>query len=231
MDVLPREANTAVANMAANYLLLEHYPQPTHIRFRPFAWSELAYTFGVSQKWEKYRSVVPAHVPLIRRCTGGGLVSHLDDWTFALAIPPEHELFKADALESYAAVHQALMTSLLAQEMPVKLAPLPQGERVFQAPDHCAHRAEPHDVVLIEDGRKVAGASQKRSRKGLLIEGYISRPLLPDCDWLRFEKDFAEELGKVLKSKPVKVPYPIYDQSDHEGTWAKFNSASWNQRL
>ena len=100
MDVLPRQTADAVANMAADYLLLEHYPRPDRIRFRPFAWSEPAYTFGVSQPWAKYRAQVPAHYPLIRRCTGGGLVSHLDDWTFALVIPAGHPLYAADAMAS-----------------------------------------------------------------------------------------------------------------------------------
>ena len=79
MDVLPRQTADAVANMAADFLLLEHYPRPDRIRFRPFAWSEPAFTFGVSQSWAKYRAQVPAKFPLVRRCTGGGLVSHLDD--------------------------------------------------------------------------------------------------------------------------------------------------------
>ncbi|MEY4777115.1 MAG: hypothetical protein RL759_1628, partial [Verrucomicrobiota bacterium] len=47
----------------------------------------------------------------------------------------------------------------------------------------------------------------------------------------RFEKDFPAALGKVLNSPPVAVAEPIYDQHDHEETWARFNSADWNQRI
>lgn len=173
MDVLPRQTADAVANMSADYLLLEHYPRPERIRFRPFGWSGPAYTFGVSQPWAKYRAQVPAHYPLVRRCTGGGLVSHLDDWTFALVIPAGHPLYVADAMASYAAVHEALATALQAQGQPVKLAPTPSGERPFQSPDACAQRAEPNDLVRSDDGRKVAGAAQKRTRSGLLLEGYV----------------------------------------------------------
>ena len=157
MDVLPRQTADAVANMSADYLLLEHYPRPERIRFRPFGWSAPAYTFGVSQAWAKYRALVPPEYPLVRRCTGGGLVSHLDDWTFALAIPAGHPLYAADAMASYAAVHDALAAALQAQGQPVKLAPLPAGERPFQSPDACAQRAEPNDLVRSDDGRKVAG--------------------------------------------------------------------------
>lgn len=231
MDVLPRLAADAVANMAADLLLLEKYPQPDRVRYRPFAWSVPAYTFGVSQKWETYRALVPAHMQLVRRATGGGLVSHLSDWTFALVIPAGHPLCEADAMASYAAVHQALADALQAQGQPVRLVPLPSGDRAFQAPDNCAQRAEPNDLVRADDGRKVAGAAQKRTRHGLLIEGYVWRPFLPDCDWNRFEKDFPDALGKVLQSAPQSVGEPIYNQHDHEQTWAKFNSAEWNQRI
>ena len=82
-----------------------------------------------------------------------------------------------------------------------------------------------------DDGRKVAGAAQKRTRHGLLVEGYVWRPFLPGCDWVRFEKDFPIALGKALQSPPVAVSEPIYDQHDHEQTWARFNSTDWNQRI
>jgi len=231
MDVLPRQAADAVANMAADLMLLEFYPAPAQIRFRAYAWSEPAYTFGVSQAWAKYRAQVPARYPLVRRCTGGGLVSHLDDWTFALVIPPAHPLFKADAMASYAAVHEALLQALLRQGQRVKLAPMPSGTRDFQSPDDCSRRAEPNDLVRSDDGRKVAGAAQKRTRQGLLIEGYIWRPFLSGCDWDRFEKDFVQALSTVLGSPAVDVPEPIYNQFDHEGTWAKFASREWNERI
>ncbi len=231
MDVLPRQAADAVANMSANLLLLEHYPQPGRVRYRPFAWSVPAYTLGVSQKWATYRAVVPAQTQLVRRATGGGLVSHLSDWTFALVIPPSHPLFTADAMASYAAVHQALALALQLQQQSVMLVAVPAGERTFSAPDNCALRAEPNDMVRADDGRKVAGAAQKRTRDGLLFEGYVWCPFLPGCDWLRFENDFMHALGTVLQSLPIRVVAPIYDQNDHEETWAKFNSAEWNQRI
>lgn len=231
MDVLPRQAADAVANMSADLLLLEHYPQAERVRYRPFAWSVPAYTFGVSQAWSTYRPLVPAHAQLVRRATGGGLVSHLSDWTFALVIPPKHPLFAAEAMASYAAVHHALATALQVQQQPVVLAPVPAGERPFSAPDNCALRAEPNDLVRSDDGRKVAGAAQKRTKQGLLIEGYVWCPFLPTCDWPRFENDFVQALGVVLQSPPQRVAEPIYDQHDHEETWAKFNSVEWNQRI
>ena len=63
------------------------------------------------------------------------------------------------------------------------------------------------------------------------IEGYVWRPHLPGCDWARFEADFVQALGAVLGSPPVAVPEPIYNQFDHEGTWGRFASREWNERI
>jgi lipoate-protein ligase A len=159
------------------------------------------------------------------------LVSHLNDWTFALVIPARHPLSQADAMASYALVHQALAEALKAQGLPVALVAAPSGGREFLAPDDCAQRAEPNDLIRTDTGKKVAGAAQKRNRHGLLIEGYVWQPFLPECNWLRFEKDFADALGRSLGSSPVAVPEPIYNQFDHEGSCAKFGSQDWNQRI
>jgi len=231
MDVLPRQSADAVVNMSADLLLLEKYPRSGNVRFRAYAWSVPAYTFGVSQSWDKYRALVPAHCQLVRRCTGGGLVSHLYDWTFALVLPAAHPLASQDAMSSYALVHKAMAGALVAQGQSVRQVPHKAEPRDYRQPDQCAERAEPNDLVRSDDGRKVAGAAQKRSRCGLLIEGYVWKPHLPGCDWARFECDFIAAMGRELSSPPVGVAEPIYDQFDHEGIWAKFNSDEWNRRV
>ena len=233
MDVLPRQTADAVANMAADYLLLEHYPRPDRIRFRPFAWSEPAYTFGVSQPWAKYRAQVPAHYPLIRRCTGGGLVSHLDDWTFALVIPAGHPLYAADAMASYAAVHDALAAALQAQGQPVKLAPAPTGERPFQSPDACAQRAEPNDLVRSDDGRKVAG---------MLTEARLDADSVRELVFglgLNFTgqpKDFPAEIRATAGSLEAALGEPIDINREAAAViaalfhaWEQFEEGTWSR--
>ena len=52
-----------------------------------------------------------------------------------------------------------------------RLAPTPGGSREFQAPDDCARRAEPNDLVRSDDGRKVAGAA---------LDVFVTEPLAAD---------------------------------------------------
>lgn len=230
MHVLPWSASTAALNMARDLLLLEHYPDPAVARFRAYGWSEPAFTFGVSQRWADYRPQVPASAALVRRATGGGLVSHLDDWTFALALPAGHPVTDLEALASYQLVLRALERALLAQGQAVAMVPSVGGPRGFQAPTVCAERPEPHDLVSA-DGRKVAGAAQKRSREGLLLEGYVWKPHVPGLDPARLAADFAAALGDALDSTAQPVEEPAYPKPAAAAAAERFSSPAWNERL
>jgi len=231
MHVLPWSESTAALNMARDLLLLEAYPERETPRFRAYGWSEPAFTFGVSQRWADYRPRVPATAALVRRATGGGLVSHLEDWTFALVLPSSHPVFGLEALESYGVVLLALEQALRAQGQAVARVPSPSGPRGFQAPEVCANRPEPHDLVNTLDGRKVAGAAQKRTREGLLLEGYVWKPFLPGLDIARLSADFAAQLGQALGSPAQSVPEPVYPKETAALAAEKFSSQAWNERL
>ena len=231
MHILPWSESTAALNMARDLLLLEAYPDAAVPRFRAYGWSEPAFTFGVSQRWAEYRPKVPAGTTLVRRATGGGLVSHLEDWTFALAIPASHPVFGLEALESYGVVLLALEQALRAQGQPVASVPSPSGPRGFLAPEICASRPEPHDLVNAGDGRKVAGAAQKRTRDGLLLEGYVWKPFLAGLDTARLMTDFSNQLAESLGTQAMSVAEPAYPRDIAAGTAEKFSSRAWNERL
>ena len=231
MDYLPRTVEGAAANMADDLLLLEAYPEPTSARFRTYGWSEPAFTFGVSQRWAEWQPQLPVGCVLVRRPTGGGLVSHLADWTFSLALPAAHRVCGLEALESYAIVLRALESALRSQGQDVRSFPRPLGQLPYKAPKVCGERAEPHDLVAGETGRKLAGAAQKRTRDGLLLQGYVDRDVLPTCDWSRLERDFPSALAEALGEAARLVPHPAYASDLKREITARFASADWNERL
>jgi len=231
VDHLPRSDATAALNMARDLLMLEAYPEPARCRFRCYGWAEPAFTFGVSQRWAEWRERAPAGCALVRRPTGGGLVSHLADWTFALVLPAGHPVHDLDALDSYGAVLEGLERAIRAQGLDVRRVPRPSGERRQSPPSVCSDRPEPHDLVRAADGAKVAGAAQKRGRHGLLLQGYVDRAALPGCDWDRLERDAAAELAARLGSGLRRVPEPAYAPSLAGELAARFASREWNERL
>ena len=123
LDILPVRTGGAAENMALDYLLLQRYPAATAPRFRHYAWRAPAFTFGYAQKIAFVREHVPSEGPvdLCRRPTGGGIVDHREDWTYALVIPRGHPLEELRATQSYRAVHEALADALRAQGVPAIL--------------------------------------------------------------------------------------------------------------
>jgi lipoate-protein ligase A len=230
MELLARTESSAAENMARDLLLLEAYPRPEVARLRLYGWSEPAHTFGVSQRWAEWRAATPAASTLVRRPTGGGLVSHLADWTFALALPAAHPVHGLEAIRSYAIVLGALAAALRRQGLEVRQVPLPAGSRPFRTPAVCGERAEPHDLVAAEGARKVAGAAQKRTRHGLLLQGYVDRDALPGCDWRRLAADFPAELACVLGSSVRETEGSQVDAGQLAAETARFASADWNER-
>ena len=126
LDLLPHRTAGAAENMAADFLLLQRYPEPARARFRHYDWRGPAFTFGYGQKIAYVREQLAAlaageHPDLTRRPTGGGVVDHRDDWTFTLVIPRGHALYDARATESYRQVHADLVAALRDQGQPVVL--------------------------------------------------------------------------------------------------------------
>ena len=94
LDLLPFRLGGAAENMAVDFLLLQRYPAADAARFRSYGWHRPAFTFGYSQALDFVRTQLPAgETPdLCRRPTGGGVVDHREDWTYALVIPRGHPL-------------------------------------------------------------------------------------------------------------------------------------------
>ena len=170
-------------NMAWDESLLESAPQLGRPVLRFYGWKELAATFGYFQKFAEVEHMTQLR-PMIRRPTGGGLVPHDADWTYSLAFPHGDPWHKLRAVESYRRVHEWVQAAFQRLGTVTELAPGCRKE----APGQCFIRAEQFDVLLAS--RKIAGAAQRRTRDGLLIQGSIQPPA--DASRSEFEKAFCE---------------------------------------
>jgi lipoate-protein ligase A len=243
LDVLPTRSDSAAANMAADFLLLKRYPDKTRARFRAYGWHRPAFSFGYSQKIAWVRANLPADADnpeLVRRPSGGGLVDHRDDWTYALVIPRGHALEAARAVESYRAVHAALAEALRACGQPATLkesCEKPPGGAKDEAgcsasagPTICFTRPELYDVVHPETGGKIAGAAQKRSKDGLLFQGSLLRPAstrIGDYDTLH--SAFASALAVTLGLPAADVPWPEFPEGEHEALTEQYAATEWTE--
>lgn len=238
LEILPERTAGAAENMAVDFLLLQRYPAAGVPRFRHYGWRSPAFTFGYAQKIAWVREQLPAdgHFELCRRPTGGGIVDHREDWTYALVIPRGHPLEEARATESYRAIHEALAAVLRQQGVDAVTKPAVEEADdggTAGAPGVCFQRAEIHDVVRADSGAKIAGAAQKRNKHGLLFQGSIWRPAAAPAagalDWERFTDDFHARLAAVLGVPPAPVPWPDFDEDEVSGLTEQYASAEWRE--
>ena len=237
LHLLPVRTGAAAENMALDFLLLQRYPEPVVPRFRHYEWRGPAFTFGFSQKIEFVRANLPAGetVDLCRRPTGGGIVDHRNDWTYALVLPRGHSLYDARATQSYRAVHECLAEALcsLGQPAEVKMACEPcasvpdlPGDALAKT-GVCFQRAELYDVVNSATGAKIAGAAMKRNKHGQLFQGSIEKASVGPLDWDDFDSRFTAALGRALGNEPRETPWPELHEDEVAGLTEQYSAAEW----
>lgn len=247
LEILPTRTAGAAENMAVDFLLLQRYPRAAVPRFRHYEWRAPAFTFGYAQKIAFVRTQLPpdATFDLCRRQTGGGLVDHRDDWTYALVIPRGHPLEEVSATQSYRLIHEALADALRAQQIDaitqtsviepgserdgtVSAGQVPSAS-AMPTPGVCFQRAELHDVVLASSGAKIAGAAQKRNKHGLLFQGSIARSAMGGVtvDWDQFAEDFVGRLSVALECQPETVRWPELNDDEVSGLAEQYASTEW----
>jgi len=169
--------------MAWDEALLAAAPAAGRAVLRFYGWTEPAATFGYFQKIADVKDMTTLR-PLVRRPTGGGLVPHDADWTYSLTFPPGDPWYELRAVESYRRVHEWIQVAFGQMGVATELSPGCRKEE----PGQCFLGAERFD--LLWQRSKIAGAAQRRTRDGLLIQGSIHPP--PGINRSDFEKAFCE---------------------------------------
>ena len=189
------EPRAAALNMALDEALLESVTVPT-IRF--YRWRRPSLSFGY---FGRYIDVAPheSEREIVRRWTGGGIVFHSNDLTYSIVVPANDSVFGESSISIYEKIHRAIQKALAAIDQHAELAAVAAVyDRRNQLDSTVADRrynedacfANPVRADVMVNGRKVAGAAQRRTRLGILHQGSIQLDSLPD--------GFAEQLSAVL---------------------------------
>src|SRR4051812_29532272 len=200
-------------NMAVDEALFEEAPFPT-LRF--YRWDHPALSFGYFGKLSDAAEFAKDH-DMARRWTGGGIVFHGNDLTYSLVIPFAIDSPAESSRDTYTAVHGALAQALTKLGHGAELAAtdsLTQSEGCFERPV----RAD----VLIGD-RKVAGAAQRRTRRGLLQQGSIQNVDIAEALALDFANGLAQQCE--AKSHPENVIARAVEIAQ-----AKYATSAWLER-
>jgi len=178
----------AAFNMAMDEALLENVSRLGAPALRFYGWTESGATFGYFQKFSEVESATHLR-PLIRRPTGGGIVPHDRDWTYSFTAPPAHDWYELKAEASYRLIHEWIRAAFEKLKIETELAPCCKKT----LPGQCFAGYEKFD--LLWHGKKIAGAAQRRSKSGLLIQGSVQPPPVPltRTDWESSMRSAGEE--------------------------------------
>lgn len=203
----------AAMNMAIDEALLETSKFPT-IRF--YRWDHDALSFGYFGRFDDVGSYAPNR-DLVRRWTGGGIVFHGEDLTYSIVIPASDPLFLESSMSIYEKIHNAIRAALVANGQSAQLA----ANGAPKISDSCFANPVRADVML--NGHKVAGAAQRRTRRGLLQQGTIQGIDLGGD----FEKSFASQLSDHCLERTIDNPTLFHAQEIAD---QKYATAGWLRR-
>jgi lipoate-protein ligase A len=228
LHILPDSHGNAADNMAYDFMMLQRYHQADAIRVRHYKWDYPSYTFGLSQKISYVISEIKDQgIELCRRPTGGGVVSHLEDWTYSIVIPSSHPLCHGQPIDSYQSVHQAVVNALQSEGVDAILNTTPP---LNKTPSVCFNKPEIYDVILNNLPTKIAGAAQKRTKAGMLLQGSIWKPAAHGVDWGKFYNTFIMEIAKLMDATIEYVQSPEWVDHEIKKITDQFDSEEWNQR-
>lgn len=201
----------AATNMALDEALLEASCQPA-LRF--YGWARPALSFGY---FGKFAEVENDPRELVRRWTGGGSVPHGDDLTYSLVTPATQPAFLQGPVAIYAALHSAIRDALREEKIDAELA----ATAAPKISDACF--ANPVRADLLLEGRKIAGAAQRRNRAGFLQQGSIQLPNLA----LGFRTRFARALADTVEVREIS---PALRTRAAELVAQKYGTDAWLRR-
>jgi lipoyl(octanoyl) transferase len=172
---LEERPHSAAMNMAIDEALLETALGPS-IRF--YRWRSPAVSFGYFGKFSDV-AIYALERDVVRRWTGGGIVFHGDDLTYSIVIPANDPAFDESSIAIYEKIHRALVDALNGVDERAVVAggvdpggvTLSKHAAVNASGYNCFANPVRADVMM--GGRKIAGAAQRRTRRGLLQQGSI----------------------------------------------------------
>jgi lipoyl(octanoyl) transferase len=206
------EPHSAAMNMAIDEALLRCISAPM---LRVYRWARPAVSFGYFEKWGPVQSAHPQR-ELVRRWTGGGVVLHGEDWTYSLLVPEACDFARVSAVESYGAIHDALTRALRDHGIDASVSENTHA-KISQA---CFENAVRHDVL--HDGKKIAGAAQRRTQFGLLHQGSIQNVTLG--------REFGREFALTLAAR-VQPQAPTIGDDARALAHSKYGAAHWLRKF
>lgn len=185
-NILDTGTRLAEENMLLDAELLETLDPHALPILHFYDWAGDSATYGYFVRPSDFLNLSQARklgLNLAKRPTGGGIVFHIWDLAFSVLIPAGHPQFSENTLDNYAFVNNAVLAAVSSflDSRPVLI---PENAPAFDpsCTRFCMAQPTKYDVVM--HGKKIAGAAQRKTKKGFLHQGTIALKM-PSEEYLR----------------------------------------------
>jgi lipoate-protein ligase A len=172
-------------NMAIDDWLWQNATVPT---LRVYRWQGEWMSIGYFSS----STAVPEGRDFVRRPTGGGVVDHREDWTYTLVVPRGFGLAELPGAESYRMIHLAIREALCAEKIDCELV----SQESDDSSEECFVSPVVYDLVA-DNGKKIAGAGQRRGKQGLLHQGSLQVSGLAEGRGERLASMLSKEVNRI----------------------------------
>lgn len=186
LEIIDTGSKSAEENMRFDNELLAKADGFSRPVLHLYEWDGDSATYGHFIDPSSYLNLEQAaklSLQLARRPTGGGIIFHLWDLAFSVMVPACSAEFSSNTLDNYAFVNNAVLGAVKEFLQGAIVSLTPEDATPWDA--NCLHfcMAKPTKYDLMWEGKKIAGAAQRKTRAGFLHQGSIAL-VLPPSDYL-----------------------------------------------
>ncbi len=217
--------------MAIDEYLMESQALPeAKPTLRFYSWDKPAYSIGyfqnIGEMAKRFQSST-SETPIVRRMTGGGLVSHGQDITFSIAVKEDHPFFSCGAKDSYLKVNEAVRLGLKPLYPRVDYADC-KSIPIGRGKGHRDCFEDPVCYDLLLNGKKIVGASQRRRNGVVLHQSSIHLGGDPKIIRDRVIAGFRESWQAEFVEKPLSEDELLAAKQKEK---ERYSSKDWTYRL
>jgi lipoate-protein ligase A len=182
-EVIDTGISSAEENMRFDAEMLEKLQEKKRPVLHLYDWKQDSITYGLfvdPAAFLNLKGVEEAGFDLAKRPTGGGIVFHAWDLAFSVLVPASDERFSNKTLANYEWVNTRVLAAakeFVGIQASFELTPVDAAYKDDACQRFCMARPTKYDVVW--QGRKIAGAAQRKTRDGFLHQGTIALVLPP----------------------------------------------------
>lgn len=174
-EIVDDGRGSASLQMERDQALIDSLSERKRPCLRFYEWEKPTVTYGYfidpEKHFEKHLRIDSTRFDFARRPTGGGILFHVDDFPFSVAVPACHPCYSENILENYHLINDIVLHAVqetFSKEL-LSLEEKKEGRGVFQ--EFCMASPTKYDLLL--DGAKIGGSAQRKTKYGFVHQGSI----------------------------------------------------------